>query len=77
MKTLSTPTKKKKKQKKKKNNETFSEEMHLKIPLLSQGLKLLNLKRGGIVSALDFFIKIDLPPSAFWHKYVSIYKLSK
>ncbi len=41
-------------------DDKFSQEMHLKIPLLSQGLKLLKLlnsKPGCRVSALNFFVK--------------------
>ncbi len=38
-------------------NEPLSQEMHLKIPLLSQGLKLSNSKPGCRVSALHFFVK--------------------
>jgi hypothetical protein len=45
-------------------NELFSQEMHLKIPLLSRGLKLSNSKPGCRVSALHFFVKYT-PPMAF------------
>jgi hypothetical protein len=38
-------------------NKPFSQGMHLKIPLLSQGLKLSNSKPGCRVSALHFFVK--------------------
>jgi hypothetical protein len=38
-------------------NELFSQEMHLKIPLSSRGLKFSNSKPGCIVSALHFFVK--------------------
>jgi hypothetical protein len=38
-------------------NEPFSQEMHLKIPLSSLGLKLSNPKPGCEVSALHFFVK--------------------
>jgi hypothetical protein len=41
----------------KEKTEPFSQEMHLKIPLLSQGLKLPNSKPGCRVSALHFFVK--------------------
>jgi hypothetical protein len=37
-------------------NELFSQEMHLKIPLLSRGLKLSNSKPGCRVSALHFLL---------------------
>jgi hypothetical protein len=40
-----------------KKNEPFSQEMHLKIPLPSQGLILSNSKPGCRVSALHFFVK--------------------
>jgi hypothetical protein len=40
------------------NNEPFSQEMHLKIPLLSIGLKLSKLKSGcRVCSALHFLVK--------------------
>jgi hypothetical protein len=45
-------------------NEPFSQEMHLKIPLLSWGWKLSNSKPGCRVSALDFFVK-KITPMAF------------
>jgi hypothetical protein len=45
-------------------NEPFSQEMHLKIPLLSRGLKMSNSKPGCIVSALHFFVK-QIPSLAF------------
>ncbi len=38
-------------------NEPFSQEMHLKIPLLSRGLKVSNSNPGCRVSALHFFVK--------------------
>jgi hypothetical protein len=38
-------------------NEPFSQEMHLKIPLLTWCLKLSNSKPGCRVSALHFFVK--------------------
>jgi hypothetical protein len=38
------------------NNKPFSQEMHLKIPLSSQGLKLSNSKPGCRVSTLHFFV---------------------
>jgi hypothetical protein len=38
-------------------NEPFIQEMHLKITLLSRGLKLSNSKPGCGVSALHFFVK--------------------
>jgi hypothetical protein len=38
-----------------KEKELFSQEMHLRIPLLIQGLKLSNFKPGCRVSALHFF----------------------
>jgi hypothetical protein len=40
-------------------NDPFSQEMHLKILLLSRGLKLSNYKPGCRVSALHFFCEID------------------
>jgi hypothetical protein len=40
-----------------KENKPFSQEMHLKILLLSRGLKLSNSKPGSRVSALHFFVK--------------------
>ncbi len=38
-------------------NEPFSQKVHLRIPLLSRGLKLSNSKPGCRVSALHFFVK--------------------
>ncbi len=48
-------------------NEPFSQEMHLKIPPSSQGLKLSNSKPEYRVSALHFFVKL-LPPMASCHR---------
>jgi hypothetical protein len=45
----------------KNKNELFSQEMHLKIQLLSRGLKLSNSKPGCRVSALHFFVKYITP----------------
>jgi hypothetical protein len=45
-------------------NERFSQEMNLKIPFLSRGLKLSNSKPGCRVSTLHFFVKW-IPPTAF------------
>ncbi len=48
------------------DDELFSQEIHLKIPLLSRGLILSNSKPAGCrASALHFFVKT--PPMAFWH----------
>jgi hypothetical protein len=44
-------------------NELFSQEMYLKIPLSTQGLKLTNSKLGGTVPALHFFVE-EIPPMA-------------
>ncbi len=41
--------------------------MHLKIQLLSRGLKLSNFKPGCRVSGLHFSVK-EIPPMAFWHR---------
>jgi hypothetical protein len=41
------------------NNEPFIQEMHLKMPVLSRGLKLSNSKPGCRVSALHFLGEID------------------
>ncbi len=41
--------------------------MHLKIPLLSRGLKLSNSKPPCQVSALQIVVK-NIPPMAFWHR---------
>jgi hypothetical protein len=38
-------------------SEPFSQEMHMKIKLLSQGLRWSNSKPGCRVSALHFFVK--------------------
>jgi hypothetical protein len=51
----------------KKKNKVFSEEINLKIPLLSRGLKLSILKPGGRVAALHFFLKYK-PTMAFSHR---------
>ncbi len=56
-----------KKKKTKKKPEPFSQEMHLKIPLSSRGLRLSNSKPGCRVSALCLFVK-EIPPMAFWHR---------
>ncbi len=50
-----------------KKNEPFSQEMHMKIPLLSRGLKLMSSKAGCKVSALHFSVKL-IPQMAFWHR---------
>ncbi len=47
-----------------KKKKRFSQEMHLKIRLLSPGLKLSNSKPGFRVSAPHFFVK-QIPPMAF------------
>jgi hypothetical protein len=41
-------------------NEPFSQDMHLKIPILSRGLKLSNSKPGCKVSVLHFFWEIEI-----------------
>ncbi len=38
-------------------NEQFSQEMHLKIPLLSRGLRLSGSKPSSRVSVIDFYVK--------------------
>jgi hypothetical protein len=50
-----------------KKTERLSQEMHLKIPLSSRGLKLSNSKPGYRVSALHFFLK-KIPPMTSWRQ---------
>ncbi len=48
-------------------NEPFSQEMHLKIPLLSRGLKSSSSKPVCRISAIHFFVK-GKTPMGFWHR---------
>jgi hypothetical protein len=48
-------------------NQPFSQEMHLKIPLSSQGSEFSNSNPGCRILALYFFVK-QITPMTFWHQ---------